>query len=85
MQEDPGSGNDYERYLSVQRRAYSLWEQRGQPWGTPEIDWFRAEQELRKDSGNPEPVTITAAKVVGSVLGSVAGFVTSITNSVAPE
>jgi hypothetical protein len=74
-----------ELHQSVQLRAYSLWEQRGQPWGTPEIDWIRAEQELRADASHPEPATITAAKVVGSVLGSVAGFVTSVTNSAAPE
>jgi len=26
--------------------AYALWEQRGCPEGSPEEDWFRAEQEL---------------------------------------
>jgi hypothetical protein len=28
-------------------RAYELWIQRGCPIGTPEIDWFQAEKELR--------------------------------------
>ena len=27
--------------------AYSLWEERGRPEGTPDIDWFRAEALLR--------------------------------------
>ena len=27
--------------------AYSYWEQRGRPVGSPCEDWFRAEQELR--------------------------------------
>jgi hypothetical protein len=27
--------------------AYMLWEKRGQPIGTPEVDWYRAEQILR--------------------------------------
>jgi hypothetical protein len=27
--------------------AYSLWEERGCPEGTPEEDWFRAEKELK--------------------------------------
>ena len=29
------------------RIAYSLWEARGYQGGSPEEDWFRAEQELR--------------------------------------
>jgi hypothetical protein len=28
-------------------RAYSLWEARGRPEGSPEIDWFQAERELK--------------------------------------
>jgi Protein of unknown function (DUF2934) len=28
--------------------AYHLWEERGCPVGSPEIDWFDAEQQLRK-------------------------------------
>lgn len=27
-------------------RAYVLWEARGRPIGSPEVDWFRAEEEL---------------------------------------
>ena len=27
--------------------AYELWIQRGCPLGSPEVDWFRAEEELR--------------------------------------
>jgi hypothetical protein len=27
-------------------RAYVLWEARGRPIGSPEVDWFRAEREL---------------------------------------
>ena len=27
-------------------RAYCLWEERGSPIGSPEEDWFRAEQEI---------------------------------------
>jgi hypothetical protein len=27
-------------------RAYALWEDRGRPFGSPEEDWFRAQQEL---------------------------------------
>jgi hypothetical protein len=30
----------------IQERAYFLWEQRGRPNGSPEVDWDRAKQEL---------------------------------------
>lgn len=32
----------------VARLAYALWQSRGCPVGSPEEDWFRAEQELAK-------------------------------------
>ena len=28
--------------------AYELWIQRGCPLGSPEVDWFRAEEEVKK-------------------------------------
>ena len=28
-------------------RAYELWQERGCPIGSPEIDWLRAEEDLR--------------------------------------
>jgi hypothetical protein len=30
----------------IEERAYQLWEQRGRPQGSPEVDWERAEREL---------------------------------------
>ena len=30
----------------VERLAYSLWEARGRPAGSPEVDWLRAEKVL---------------------------------------
>ena len=30
-------------------RAYRLWEERGCPIGSPEEDWFRAEEEIRSE------------------------------------
>jgi hypothetical protein len=30
----------------IELRAYVLWEARGRPIGSPEVDWFRAEREL---------------------------------------
>jgi len=32
----------------IARLAYSYWEARGRPHGSPEEDWFRAEEELRR-------------------------------------
>jgi Protein of unknown function (DUF2934) len=32
----------------IERLAYSFWEARGCQGGSPEADWFRAEQELRE-------------------------------------
>ena len=34
---------------AIAQRAYQLWEERGCPYGCPEEDWFRAENELRRD------------------------------------
>jgi hypothetical protein len=33
-----------DRHEFVAKLAYTLWEQRGRPFGSPEVDWFRAEQ-----------------------------------------
>ncbi|HLH16616.1 MAG TPA: DUF2934 domain-containing protein [Bryobacteraceae bacterium] len=33
-------------------RAYQLWEERGRPIGSPEVDWRNAEEELRGTAGS---------------------------------
>lgn len=30
----------------IAERAYQLWEERGRPWGSPEVDWQEAVREL---------------------------------------
>ena len=30
----------------VQLRAYALWESRGRPFGSPEVDWYHAKEQL---------------------------------------
>lgn len=45
------------RQQIIARRAYELWEQRGRPFGSPEVDWLRAIGQLQdgiaEDSAAP--------------------------------
>ena len=34
------------RHEFVEKLAYKLWEHRGRPPGSPEVDWFAAEQDV---------------------------------------
>ncbi len=61
------------RLAEVKSLAYKLWEERGAPFGTPEVDWFRAEEELQAVN-NDTPLSVLA-KTIGSALGSVAATV----------
>jgi hypothetical protein len=36
-----------DRHELVQKLAYQLWEKRGSPLGSPEMDWFGAENAMR--------------------------------------
>jgi hypothetical protein len=36
-------------HQDIARLAYALWEARGGEGGSPEEDWLRAEQELRRN------------------------------------
>jgi hypothetical protein len=51
--------------VSVQRdvedMAYQLWQQRGCPEGSPEEDWFAAEQMLRMKKPEPSRPRVFAA------------------------
>ncbi len=35
-----------DRHEFVEKLAYKLWEQRGRPLGSPDVDWFAAEHAL---------------------------------------
>ncbi len=37
----------------IEKLAYQLWEERGRPLGSPDDDWFRAEQEFTESSDSP--------------------------------
>jgi hypothetical protein len=41
------ASNTDPEYDHIARLAYSYWQDRGGPYGSPEEDWFRAESELR--------------------------------------
>ncbi len=55
-------------YEDIEIRAYELWEERGWPLGSPETDWFKAEQELTANQN--EGILSKVAGKVGSALGS---------------
>jgi hypothetical protein len=52
---------------SVAARAYELWQLRGCPEGSPEVDWYEAERELSAGSVPPQS---TDANVEESILGT---------------
>ncbi len=37
---------DGHEHEDVAKLAYRLWEERGRPMGSPEVDWYRAEREV---------------------------------------
>jgi hypothetical protein len=37
---------DDQEHEDVAKLAYRLWEERGRPMGSPEVDWYRAEGEV---------------------------------------
>jgi hypothetical protein len=44
-------GLEASRHEDISRLAYALWQQRGCPEGSADIDWFEAEQQLRNSAG----------------------------------
>ena len=68
-----------EQQNGIKLAAYYLWQERGCPFGSPEVDWFRAEEQLHGQSaeGATEPAMVAVAKAMGAALGSVAGLVAS--------
>lgn len=64
------------RHREVELLAFTLWQERGGPIGTPEIDWFRAEAELNTQGQDGDPSLSALSKKIGSALGSVAALLT---------
>ena len=40
----------------VARLAYALWQERGCPDGSPDVDWYRAEEQLLDQTSEKKPV-----------------------------
>jgi uncharacterized protein YjbJ (UPF0337 family) len=45
---DKKTGKIGPQHEDIARLAYQIWQQRGCPIGTPEEDWFRAEEEIKQ-------------------------------------
>jgi len=39
-----------ELHQVIKELAYEYWEQRGRPVGSPEVDWYKAEQRMKSSS-----------------------------------
>lgn len=73
--------SESQQHERIRLAAFFLWEQRGCPIGTPEVDWFRAEEEMRvQTEHSPEkpPLIVAVAETVGSALGKIAGLAASV-------
>jgi len=55
--------SDQTSHADIAARAYQCWCERGCPEGSPEVDWHRAEADLRAEEapGKPESQTAGAA------------------------
>ena len=72
---------------TTEELAYQLWQQRGSPFGSSEIDWFQAEEQIRLQSEEPahkSPLT-TVVDAVESMWESVTGIAASVANFVSPD
>ena len=49
-----------DRHEFVAKLAYQLWEERGCPFGSPEVDWFRAERAVYSSLLAPGLITQSA-------------------------
>ena len=50
----------YLNQVEIRRLAYRLWEERNRPFGSPETDWFRAEEILAYKAAHPVPRSLSA-------------------------
>ena len=53
LEESEQSSETVLAHEEIASLAYALWKQRGSPEDSPDEDWFRAEQEMKKSSVVP--------------------------------
>jgi Protein of unknown function (DUF2934) len=58
-------------HSQIEILAYQFWLDRGAPFGSPDIDWFRAEDELKNHGAQGEPPLTTIAKKIGQTLAAI--------------
>ena len=61
-----------DRHEFVAKLAYKLWEERGRPVGSPEVDWFAAEQAVYSglvDSGLITPSSVEPERMAEKIYG----------------
>jgi hypothetical protein len=61
-----------DRHEFVAKLAYKLWEERGRPLGSPDVDWFAAERAVYSAlvaSGLAAPSAIDAQPVAEKIYG----------------
>ena len=56
------SDNDSD-HKEIERLAYTFWQERGCPLGSPEVDWLRAEKEMREVEAAAPPLAQSAVAV----------------------
>lgn len=44
----------------IERWAYELWEKRGRPFGSPDIDWFQAQAMFLRHFGLPAGLPLSS-------------------------
>jgi hypothetical protein len=44
----------------IEMLAYRLWVERGKPFGSPDDDWLRAEEEFRQLAGVPSRLSLSS-------------------------
>jgi hypothetical protein len=48
------------QHEQIEKLAYRLWAERGGPLGSPDDDWFRAEQEFKQRADSPSQLPFSS-------------------------
>jgi Protein of unknown function (DUF2934) len=59
------------RPQEIELLAFEFWLDRGSPIGSPEVDWFRAEEELKRTDKPGEDSLTRLSTGIGSAVGAI--------------